>query len=85
MIIKLKEPKDSRISSDFDGNTDVQYKWVYAGIRVRKAYFRTSVSAKGYLGEKHYLGNEVIVPYGNIMYVIMDEPSGSNENDNVEE
>lgn len=88
MIVKLKEPKSSQVVSVYEG-LDVRYKWMRVGLRVRSAYLHTpklateNQAAMSEVGtvemDKRYLGDEIIVPYGNIMYVIMDGDSDTDE------
>ena len=64
MEIRLKTP-DAIILSKYDGNRSFAYKFQEVGIEIQGAYLESG-EAETYLGEK------VIVPYGNIAYIIID-------------
>lgn len=67
MEIKLKVPKDSYIESMHEGNSHTQYTWKDQGIEVRDAYLRRPDE-----GEPRSIGKVVLVPFGNIVYIVMD-------------
>ena len=74
MEIRLKTP-DAIILSKYEGNRSFAYKFQEVGIEIQDAYLESS-------GTETYLGEKVLVPYGNIAYIILDNDKEEYEDDN---
>lgn len=75
MEIHLKTP-DAIIMSQYDGNRDIAYQFKDIGIEVKDAWL-------GWEASETCLGAKVLVPYGNIAYIILDNGEEEYEDDNV--
>jgi len=66
MIIKVKSPEGATIESRYEGNEGVRYSFMPRTIEVKDAWLGDNAKSV-------YLGAKVLVPYGNITYIVMEE------------
>ena len=66
MIIKVKCPEGAVIESRYEGNEGMRYKFESRGVEVKDAWLCDAVKST-------YLGAKVIVPNGNIAYIVVEK------------